>query len=112
MRQSRTVICGLARNIATHLPGTMARIERLGSMFADYRVLVYENDSTDATREYGAWVGLAACLGILIGAVRAMADEHTPREAAPTIDVTPLPPPQPGARPPENRLWGRRTPTR
>jgi hypothetical protein len=49
MRQSRTVICGLARNIATHLPGTMARIERLGSMFADYRVLVYENDSTDAT---------------------------------------------------------------
>jgi hypothetical protein len=49
MRQSRTVICGLARNIGTHLPSTMARIERLGSMFADYRVLVYENDSTDRT---------------------------------------------------------------
>jgi hypothetical protein len=49
MRQARTVICGLARNIASHLPSTMARIERLGSMFADYRVLVYENDSIDAT---------------------------------------------------------------
>ena len=53
--------------------------------------------STDATREYGAWVGLAACLGILIGAVRAMNDERTPRSAAPNIDVSPLPPPQPGA---------------
>jgi hypothetical protein len=51
----------------------------------------------DATREYGAWLGLAACLGILAGAVRAMNDERTPRSAAPEIDVTPLPPPQPGA---------------
>src|SRR5262245_58080831 len=49
MRESRTVICGLARNVAAHLPRTKARIERLGSMFADYRVLVYENDSTDST---------------------------------------------------------------
>ena len=51
----------------------------------------------DGTREYGSWVGLAACLGILVAAVYAMADEHTPRSAAPRIDVTPLPPPQPGA---------------
>ena len=51
----------------------------------------------EGTREYGAWLGLAACLGILIGAVRAMTDERTPREAAPKIDVTPLSPPQPGA---------------
>src|SRR5262245_25427326 len=49
MSEARIVICGLARNVAAHLPRTKARIERLGSMFADYRVLVYENDSTDAT---------------------------------------------------------------
>ncbi len=49
MRGARIVICGLARNVAAHLPRTKARIERLGSMFADYRVLVYENDSADAT---------------------------------------------------------------
>jgi hypothetical protein len=49
MREARIVICGLARNVASHLPRTKARIERLGSMFADYRVLIYENDSTDST---------------------------------------------------------------
>jgi hypothetical protein len=49
MREARIVICGLARNVAAHLPRTKARIERMGSMFADYRVLVYENDSADAT---------------------------------------------------------------
>jgi hypothetical protein len=49
MRESRTVICGLARNVAAHLPRTIARIERLGGLFGDYRVLIYENDSTDAT---------------------------------------------------------------
>jgi hypothetical protein len=51
----------------------------------------------DATREYGAWLGLVACLGVFLGALWAMHDERTPREAAPKIDVTPLPPPQPGA---------------
>ncbi len=49
MREARIVICGLARNVASHLPRARARIEQLGSMFADYRVLVYENDSTDST---------------------------------------------------------------
>ena len=49
MRESRTVLCGLARNVAAHLPRSIARIERLGGQFADYRVLIYENDSTDAT---------------------------------------------------------------
>jgi hypothetical protein len=50
MRQARVVICGLARDIGSILPKTMARIERLGRLFADYRVVVYENDSRDNTR--------------------------------------------------------------
>ena len=49
MRDRRVVICGLARDLAQILPATIARIERLGRMFADYRVVVYENDSVDAT---------------------------------------------------------------
>lgn len=46
----RVAITGLARNIGDVLPLTIARIERLASRFANYRVILYENDSTDATK--------------------------------------------------------------
>jgi hypothetical protein len=49
MRASRAVLFGLARNLEPILRVTLARIERLGGMFDDYRAIVYENDSTDAT---------------------------------------------------------------
>jgi hypothetical protein len=49
MRQRRVVIAGLARNVADVLPQTIGRIERLGELFADYRVVIYENDSSDDT---------------------------------------------------------------
>jgi len=56
MGRSRVAICGLARNVEAYLPLTIARIERLGRMFADYRVFIYENDSTDATpRQLAQW---------------------------------------------------------
>jgi len=51
MRDKRVVICGLARDIVKTLPDTIQRIERLGEMFADYRVVVFENDSVDGTLE-------------------------------------------------------------
>jgi glycosyltransferase involved in cell wall biosynthesis len=50
MRQSTAVISGLARNVAEILPVTIARIERIGESFGDYRVVIYENDSHDETR--------------------------------------------------------------
>lgn len=50
MEQATAVICGLARDVAEILPVTMARIERIGERFADYRVVIYENDSCDDTR--------------------------------------------------------------
>lgn len=50
MAESRVVITGLARNVATILPVTIQRIENLARCFADFRVVVYENDSTDATK--------------------------------------------------------------
>ena len=49
LRRNCAVIAGLARNVAHVLPKTIARIERLGSLFADYRVVIYENDSSDET---------------------------------------------------------------
>ena len=59
MSQSTAVICGLARDVAEILPVTIARIERIGETFGDYRVVIYENDSRDDTRsQLLAWAEL------------------------------------------------------
>ena len=50
MKTKQVVICGLARDIADHVTATVQRIEQLGRMFKDFRVVIYENDSKDATR--------------------------------------------------------------
>src|SRR5690349_13939112 len=47
--ESTIVFCGLARNVGSVLPATIARIQKLAESFADYRVLIYENDSDDST---------------------------------------------------------------
>lgn len=49
MKRQRAVIAGLARNVEWILEHTMGRIERMGSLFGDYRVVIYENDSEDNT---------------------------------------------------------------
>lgn len=49
MRQQRVVIAGLCRDIEHILPATILRVERLAGLFADSRVVVYENDSRDGT---------------------------------------------------------------
>jgi glycosyltransferase involved in cell wall biosynthesis len=58
MRCSTVVIAGLARSIASILPATMLRMELLGKTFANYHILIYENDSNDETpamlREWAA----------------------------------------------------------
>jgi len=48
-QQQRVVICGLARNLANILPHTLKQIEEIASLFADYRIVIYGNDSTDST---------------------------------------------------------------
>jgi hypothetical protein len=56
MRGSRVVIAGLVRNSIEVLPTMIERVERLAGTFADCRVVVYENDSADGTRELlAAW---------------------------------------------------------
>ena len=52
MANSSVVFCGLCRDVRQFLPRTAARIERLGEMFQEYRVILYENDSVDATPEF------------------------------------------------------------
>ena len=49
MRGVKVVICGLTKDDAPILPLTIARIEKTGGCFRDYRVIVYENDSRDCT---------------------------------------------------------------
>jgi hypothetical protein len=50
MAETRVAITGLARNLGHVLPLTIQRLENLGRCFADYRVVIYENDSSDDTR--------------------------------------------------------------
>lgn len=45
------VICGMLRDAAKNMPNIQRKVEKLGGMFRDYRVLIVENDSTDNTRD-------------------------------------------------------------
>lgn len=50
-RDCSVIICGTGRDVANILPKTKQRIESLGSLFKDYRVILYENDSVDNTKD-------------------------------------------------------------
>jgi glycosyltransferase involved in cell wall biosynthesis len=48
---SNVLICGIARNIGKIAPYTFARIEATGRLFNNWHAFIYENDSTDDTKE-------------------------------------------------------------
>lgn len=51
MRRRRIVFCALCRNVEPYLRGKLIqRIETTGNCFADYRVVIFENNSDDRTR--------------------------------------------------------------
>lgn len=50
MANSRVTICGLAHNVADSLGVLISSIEELGGSFADYRVILFENNSLDGTK--------------------------------------------------------------
>jgi hypothetical protein len=50
MSKHRVVFTGISRDNAKHLPEVMRHIEYIGQFFAEYRVIIFENDSTDATK--------------------------------------------------------------
>ncbi len=45
----KVIICGVCRNIEIPLPFTIKIIEGIGALFKDYRIVAYENNSTDST---------------------------------------------------------------
>ena len=51
MKNKTIIISGLARDIAKNIYLNIIRMELLGNKFKDYRILIFENDSTDGTRQ-------------------------------------------------------------
>ena len=49
-RATSVVICGLARNNETILKKNIPKIEALGNLFKSYKIVIFENDSVDDTR--------------------------------------------------------------
>jgi len=45
----KVVICAICRDESPYLPEMISQIESIGSLFQDYRVVVYENNSEDDT---------------------------------------------------------------
>ncbi len=50
IRKHKAIFAGIARDNGAHLPVMMRHIEALGELFEDYRVVIFENDSHDATK--------------------------------------------------------------
>jgi hypothetical protein len=48
-QRSKVLICGTVRNAEEAFPKNAIRVNRLGKLFQDYSVFLYENDSTDKT---------------------------------------------------------------
>lgn len=45
----KVVICGVCKDESFRLPYSIQIIDKIGALFLDYRVVVYENNSTDTT---------------------------------------------------------------
>ena len=50
-KKSKVVFVGMARSIDGELPNTIERISESGKQFVDWKVVVFENDSEDGTKE-------------------------------------------------------------
>lgn len=56
--QDELWVTGVARDVAPHLPAVLANFERLESLFPNIYFSLYENDSSDETRQIlQKWVG-------------------------------------------------------
>ena len=50
-KNSKIVICSLARNIRNIFEKTKVRFEHIGEQFNQYRIILFENDSSDNSRD-------------------------------------------------------------
>jgi glycosyltransferase involved in cell wall biosynthesis len=48
-KKEKVVICGVVKNVGFAFPKAVKNIEELGNQFANYAVIIYENNSTDNT---------------------------------------------------------------
>jgi hypothetical protein len=51
VKTKSVVICGLARDIEYLIGDLRSKLEFIGGKFAEYRIVVFENDSSDGTRD-------------------------------------------------------------
>src|SRR6185436_16929185 len=47
----KVLICGICKNVEKAIPNTIQSATELGAQFLDYRVIIYENNSTDRTKQ-------------------------------------------------------------
>ncbi len=45
----KVIICGVGKDVAERVPCTITIMEKIGALFSDYRIVVYENNSSDET---------------------------------------------------------------
>jgi len=50
-KEKRVVVCGLARNCKDQIDKHIDLINRLGKYFKEYKIVIFENNSDDGTRE-------------------------------------------------------------
>jgi len=50
LKEYNVIFAGTCRNVESDLPSVLEHIDTCGSMFGKYAVVIYENDSADATR--------------------------------------------------------------
>lgn len=49
--KNRVIICGLIRDRQDHIERLQAQLQPIGNLFADYAIVIVENDSKDNTRQ-------------------------------------------------------------
>src|SRR3990167_6353961 len=45
----KVIICGVCKDVANRVTHSIKIMEKIGELFDDYRVIVYENNSSDTT---------------------------------------------------------------
>ena len=47
----KVIICGIVQNVEKKIIYNLENVKKLGKFFTDYRVVIYENNSTDNTKK-------------------------------------------------------------
>jgi len=51
MINQNILICGVVKNAAKYLEKSLALCIKTGELFENYKIIIYENNSTDATKD-------------------------------------------------------------